>query len=67
MSTFGISLLLDSLCEPVDWGPHLVLMIRSTVLSILSLLSKYSELDSEENELEVRLFDKQCLLHQNRR
>ena len=37
MSTFGISLLLDSLCEPVDWGPHLVLMIRSScVVNIIT-------------------------------
>ena len=29
------------------------------VLSVLALPSQYSELDCEENKLEVRLFDKQ--------
>ena len=29
------------------------------VLSVLELLSQYSELDGEENKFEVRLFDKQ--------
>ena len=28
------------------------------VLSVLTLLSQYMELDCEENKLEVRLFDK---------
>ena len=39
-----------------DWGPLVVLMVRSSVLSVLALLS---ELDCEENIHEVRLFDKQ--------
>ena len=34
-------------------------MARSSCLSVLVLLNQYSELDCEENQLEVRLFDKQ--------
>ena len=52
--------MLDSLYEPVGWGPLVVLTgRRSLFLSVLALLSQYSELDCEENKREVRLFDKQ--------
>ena len=44
MSTFGISF-----CS----------LLGVAVLSVLALLSQYSELDCEENKLEVRLFNKQ--------
>ena len=37
----------------------MVLTVRRRSLSVLALLSQYSELDCEENKLEVRLFDKQ--------
>ena len=32
---------------------------RGFFLTVLALLSQYSDLDCEENKLEVRLFDKQ--------
>ena len=40
-------------------GPPVVLTVRSSCFVSLALLSQYSELDCEENKLEVRLFDKQ--------
>ena len=40
MSTFGISLLLDSLCEPVDWGPHLVLGVAMLSLMVNWIVKK---------------------------
>ena len=36
-----------------------MLRLGVIVLSVLALLSQYSELDCEENEPEVGLFDKQ--------
>ena len=33
--------------------------LTEVILSVLVLLSQYSELDCEENKFEVRLFDKQ--------
>ena len=36
-----------------------MLRIGIIVLSVLALLSQYSDLDCEENKNEVRLFDKQ--------
>ena len=50
------SVVLDSLCEAVGWGP----VLGVAVLSVLALLSQYSELD--ENKLDVRLFDNNSLL-----
>ena len=46
---------LDSLCEPLSWGPLVVLTVSSSCF----VLSQYSELDCEQNKLEVRLLDKQ--------
>ena len=43
--------MLDIQCEPVGWGPLVVLMARRSILSVLALLSQYSELDCEENKL----------------
>ena len=37
----------------------MVLAARRSFMSVLALLSQYSELDCEENKLEVMLFDKQ--------
>ena len=51
--------MLYSLCEPVGLGPFVVLTVIGVVVSVLALLSQYSELDCEENKLEIRLFDKQ--------
>ena len=40
-------------------APLVVLWIGVIVLSVLALLSQYSELDCEENKHEVGLLDKQ--------
>ena len=50
---------LDNLCQPVGWGPVVVLSIRSSCFVSIRLLNQYNELDYEENKLQVRLFDKQ--------
>ena len=42
-----------------SWYKAVVLQIGVIVLSVLALLSQYSELDCEENKHEVGLFDKQ--------
>ena len=49
--------MLDSLCEHVGSDPFVVLMCMVVVvLSVIVLLSQYSELNCEENKLEVGLF-----------
>ena len=50
---------LDSFREPVCYAPLVVLQLEVIVLSVLALLSQYSELDCEESKHEVGLFDKQ--------
>ena len=43
----------------VCWGPLVVVTARRILLlSVLAHRSRYSELDCEENNLELRLFEK---------
>ena len=41
---------LDSFCERVCWGPLAVLRLGVIVLSVLALLSQFSELDCEDKQ-----------------
>ena len=63
MSTFGISFYSlqcwIACVKGVGWGPLVELTVRSSCFVSISASSQYSELDCEENKLEVRMFDKQ--------
>ena len=50
------SVVLDSQCELVCLGPLVLLTVRSSSLVSICSSSQHSELDCEENKLEVRLF-----------
>ena len=65
MSTYGnLPVVLDSFCEPVYEGPLVELGV--IILSVLALLSQYSELDLKKTNMKYGYLINSSLLHQNR-